>query len=112
MPHHVGQGFLAHPVQAGFDPTADRHGAAPALEADALAGDLAGLDFVYTRTYVGGGDVVRFTGTVQRVEVGSATVRIVASTCTVNLDAVQLPTHIILSGEFPEIPPPENYNIR
>ena len=82
------------------------------FKAEALAGTLSGASFQYVRTYVGGGDVVRFTGTVQRVEVSSTEVRIVAMTCTVDLDSIQLPAHVILSDEFPEIPPPENYNVR
>ena len=83
-----------------------------AFKAAGLAGTLDGAAFTYSCTYTGGGTALRFTGTVQRSEVTSTEVRIVAITETTKLDAVQLPSHIILPGEFPEIPPPENYNIR
>lgn len=83
-----------------------------ALKAAALAGSLDGMAFTYSRTYTGGGTALRFTGTVQRTTVTSTEIRIVAITETTKLDAVQLPTHVILPAEFPEIPPPENYNIR
>jgi hypothetical protein len=83
-----------------------------ALRASALGGGLDNAEFTYTRTYVGGGDVLRFTGTVQRVEPASATLRVVAISETVKLRAVQLPSRIITPTDFPEIPPPENYNVR
>ena len=87
-------------------------GPGAALKAAAMDRSLSGAAFTWTKTIVGGGSALMFTGTVQRPEPSSTEVRIVAMTCTVDLDAVQLPTHVILSGEFPEIPPPENYNIR
>ena len=89
-------------------------GPGAAFKAAALAGSLAGLPFTYARTYVGtgGGDVLRFTGTVQRVEPSSTDVRIVAISQTVDLDSVLLPTDVIMSDAYPEIPPPENYNVR
>ena len=83
-----------------------------AFKAAALAGTLDGEAFTYSRTYASGGTALRFTGTVQRSEVTSTEVRIVAITEVAKLDAVQLPSHVILPAEFPEIPPPENYNVR
>ena len=83
-----------------------------AMKAAALAGTLDGAAFTYSRTYTGGGTALRFTGTVQRTEVTSTELRIVAITELTKLDSVQLPSHVILPGEFPEIPAAENYNVR
>ncbi len=94
--------------------TGGSSGPGAAFKAAALAGLLAGVAFTYTRTYVGtgGGAVLRFTGTVQRAEPSSIDVRLVAISTTVDLDAVMLPTRVILADEFREIPPVENYNVR
>lgn len=116
----IKRGSLAS--RLGLDPvtldvtiaTGGAGGPGAAFKAAALAGTLAGKPFTYTRTYVGtgGGDVLRFTGTVQRAYPTSTDVRIVAISQTVDLDSVQLPSHVIMPDEFPEIPPPENYNVR
>jgi hypothetical protein len=82
-----------------------------AMKADALAGTLDNASFTWTTTMAGEA-ALRFTGTVQRAEVSSTEIRIVAITSTVKLDAVMIPTHVIMPAEFPEIPPAENYNIR
>ena len=88
------------------------------LKADTLSGALDGQAFTYSRTYIAGSDsgvtgtALRFTGTVQRAEATSAEVRIVAITELTKLGSVQLPSHVILPAEFPEIPPPANYNVR
>lgn len=118
--HVVKRGVLSS--TEGLDPatldftvaTGGSGGPGAAFKAAALAGQLAGVAVTYTRTYVGtgGGDVLRFTGTVQRAEPSSSEVRIVAISTTVDLDAVQLPSHVILPAEFPEIPPVDNYNVR
>ena len=83
-----------------------------AFKAAALAGTLDGATFEYSSVYAGGGTALRFTGAVERSEVTSTEVRIVAITELTKLDSVQLPSHVILPAEFPEIPPPENYNVR
>jgi hypothetical protein len=82
-----------------------------AFKAAALDGSLESLAVTWTIT-INGESEVKFTGSVQRAEVSSTDVRIVAASETVSLGAKQLPTHLILPAEFPEIPPPENYNIR
>ena len=87
-------------------------GPGAALKAAAMDRSLSGAALTWTKTIVGGGSALMFTGTVQRPEPSSTEVRIVAMTGTVDLDAIQLPTHVILPAEFPEIPAPENYNIR
>ena len=99
----IKRGTLASAL--GLDPatldvtiaTGGSGGPGAAFKAAALAGSLAGVPFTYTRNYAGtgGGDVLRFTGTVQRVEPSSTDVRIVAISQTVDLDSVLLPTDVI-----------------
>ena len=74
-------------------------GPGAALKAAAIGSPgLEGVAFVYSRTYsgTGGGTIVLFTGTVQRVEPASATVRIVAMTPTVDLSSKKLPARLVL----------------